>query len=176
MPTLKARSLREFRQSCRIKVRIRSIEAAVRLKFAHQYDDALNESPIGDRVFLEPGGWFDTDEVEFLEVLSWNNISSAITAAIEARNGGGGFRFSFELGGNTYVLQAQKTSIIDLSKPMIQLLTGESQPSLQVRSPTAEDEFDSRARDLIVSNKKFFTSLRATWNMPIMLWSVSGRE
>ncbi len=67
------RTLRGYRQTCRVKIKISNKIEIARLIFAHQQSGGLNNVPIGDRVYLEPLGWFNTDDVELLEVLTWDD-------------------------------------------------------------------------------------------------------
>ena len=66
------KTLSECRQTCRVKVRINGgEESVVEVLMAHQTTGGLNSRPCGDRVHLVPGGWFNTDDVELIEVLPW---------------------------------------------------------------------------------------------------------
>ncbi|MFA6536054.1 MAG: hypothetical protein WC250_03760 [Candidatus Paceibacterota bacterium] len=38
---------------------------------AHPCDEGRNKRPVGNRVHLVPGGWFETSRVEVLELLPW---------------------------------------------------------------------------------------------------------
>ncbi|MFA6459210.1 MAG: hypothetical protein WCV79_02330 [Candidatus Paceibacterota bacterium] len=65
-------SLRGFKQTCRIRVRIgKGDELVTRLIFAHQVEGGMNTPPIEDTVFLEPGGLQNTDDVDYLSLLPW---------------------------------------------------------------------------------------------------------
>jgi hypothetical protein len=64
-------TLRGYKQTCRVKVRIDGAEHNAWLLFSHQGRGGQNISPIGNRVHLEPLGEFDTDAVELVDVLPW---------------------------------------------------------------------------------------------------------
>lgn len=59
-------SLRHRHQPCRVRVWYDKKEHVADLSFGQD----LNIAPIGDRVYLDPIGWCDTDRVELIEVLS----------------------------------------------------------------------------------------------------------
>ncbi len=61
------KTLRAFRQKCRVQVRINGEEKEASLLFG----PSQNFRPIGDDVYLYPLGWFKTDEVELIKVLPW---------------------------------------------------------------------------------------------------------
>ena len=71
MCVVQKRTLRECRQTCRVKVRINGVERVAEVLMAHQHPLGLNSRPCGDMVYLEPGGWFKTDDVELIDVLPW---------------------------------------------------------------------------------------------------------
>lgn len=60
-------TLRDYRQKCRVKVRYdkREVEAVL------SFDPGYNDAPIGDKVYLEPIGKCNTDDVELIEVFQW---------------------------------------------------------------------------------------------------------
>ena len=61
----------EFRQTCRIRVRIKGGEPMdVVLRLAHQDPEGLNDRPVGKEVYLN-GRWHDSKDVEVLELLPW---------------------------------------------------------------------------------------------------------
>ena len=61
----------EFRQTCRMLVRIKGGKPEeVVLRLAHQDPEGLNARPVGKRVHLK-GEWFDSKDVEVVEMLPW---------------------------------------------------------------------------------------------------------
>jgi hypothetical protein len=70
-------NLKECRQSCRVKVRIAGEEKVAKILMAHQHPNGLNNRPVGDRIHLEPGGWYKSEDVEFLEVLPWDECKAS---------------------------------------------------------------------------------------------------
>lgn len=58
-------TLRDYRRKCRVKVRYDKKELEAVLSF----DSGHNSAPIGDKVYIEPLGWCDTEDVELIEVL-----------------------------------------------------------------------------------------------------------
>ena len=61
----------QFRQTCRIRVRVKSGEPQdIVLRLAHQDPEGLNSRPVGERVHFN-GRWHDSRDVEVLDVLPW---------------------------------------------------------------------------------------------------------
>jgi hypothetical protein len=65
-----AKTLRCFRQKCRVLV---SIQGGKRQEAKLLFGAGMNDGPIMDRVYLDPHGWFNTDEVELIKVLIWKD-------------------------------------------------------------------------------------------------------
>lgn len=165
------RTLHSTRQTCRIKVRINGDEHVVRLIFAHQRPEGMNEVPLGDRVYLDPLGWFNTDEVEFLEVLPWNNLPEILATIVAAHNDKRpALDISIELQGTQYPLVGTSQKMVDISTPMMPLLQNGSTPTTQVLDENAGYVFEYHARKLIEIDQEFYTVLQPMWNLPAILW------
>ena len=64
------KNLREIRWTSKIRVRIHGEERKVTLRIGQ---DGVNTFPLGEKVFLEPGGFYLTEDIELLAILPWED-------------------------------------------------------------------------------------------------------
>jgi hypothetical protein len=75
-----------------------------------------------------------------------------------------------ETNGDEHELVGRSVRMVDLSMPVVELLTPECTPHNQVLKPDAMDLFNQAADDLVLKGITFVTALRKNWAHPNILW------
>ena len=67
-------------------------------------------------------------------------------------------------------LRGKSTRVLDISIPVVVLLTKDSTPQHVVIEETALSDFEKAAQNLVKTGEPFFTQLRPGWCLPAFLW------
>lgn len=94
----------------------------------------------------------------------------AIEAAHLFPRRGASLTIRINVDGLEYRIRGEGQSIVDLSVPVVELCTPDSTPQNRCVEEIAWNDFQLAAERLVREGRTFYSALRATWNLPNLLW------
>jgi hypothetical protein len=100
----------------------------------------------------------------------------AIEAAHLFPSRGASVTLRIEVDGQEYHIRGEGRGIVDLGVPLVELCPPDSTPQNHCVEESAWNEFQLAAERLVREDRTFYSALRATWNLPNLLWERVASE